>query len=404
MRKMLILWLVAVCCLVDSTICLAAFLAEGQSMGKRLLEIYPVQRVYSVKDEIDLCYRLTNCAEQDYFEAMPYEDRELVWDWFDVYLNGNKLKNRLAKANYGFLKETKLGPGESVTITFTLGTVCVLPTNAADRVGHYEVRARTISDNAKPYLRILTVNVADFWVAEKLDGVQAAHAMSVALSDEGLGRAFLSCDRTPPADKLKYLQLLKKRTSQEVFLNQLPACTDAHVLTVLLESIGPEIATPEYLFQFIESRDLSVRRACLRNLVTRRLNQEQKDRLKTLWRKGDEIVDELIEKIMMPEIAAMKVDKLTKRLDSITLAEVEFSEEDIPDVVGILEDHAKNNDPDKVGVSIVLMDKKNTSRVTLKLRGTSLRKALDMVAEKAGLSVDVEEDRVVLRKSKDGKR
>jgi hypothetical protein len=29
---------------------------------------------------------------------------------------------------------------------------------------------------------------------------------------------------------------------------------------------------------------------------------------------------------------------------------------------------------------------------------------LDMVAEKAGLSVDVEEDRVVLRKSKDGKR
>lgn len=294
MRNVLILGLAAVCCQVVAPMCLAV----SSTNGHRLLVIYPVQRAYSLDDDMILCYRLTNCAEHDYYENMPYENGGLVWDWFDVYLNGRKLPNRLAGKDYGFLKKTRLGPGESVTIIFSVRTLCDLPAKAADRVGHYEVRARALTDHATPFLPVLTANVADFWVVERRDEIESEGIMSLTLSDASLGRAFLCSERAQSANKLKYLRLLQKQASHDSFLNLLGACSDAYALTVLVESIGADIATPEYLFQFLESRDLSIRRACLRNLAARHLTDEQRDRLITLWKKGDQIVDELVEKIM----------------------------------------------------------------------------------------------------------
>jgi len=394
--------------------------------------------VYSVEEVVTLCYRLSNCSEKDYDETMS--SGGLVLGYSRVYLNGRVLDYKLTHYDPPpeLTHRTRLGPGESLTIPFFARIVYAFPSNRAECIGHYEVRPlRQLTDNGAC---ILAANVADFWVVEKREEAQSAD-VSVALSDATAGREFVCRDRVEPAAKLAYLRLLQKQGPQDVFLNQLAICTDAYVVTVFVESLGPDVATTEYLTRFIESKDLSVRRGCLRNLGTRRLNQVQKDRIRSLWRKGDQIVDELVEKIMSNETGVQKVDtnrlstvtadglterngiaapagaatgfaprahqdghattnRLTKKLDSITFHETEFKRADIHDVVGFLKDYAKNNDPDKAGVNIVLMDGENKSTVTLELRGTSLRKTLEMVAEMTGLSVDVEEDRVVLRKSK----
>jgi len=104
------------------------------------------------------------------------------------------------------------------------------------------------------------------------------------------------------------------------------------------------------------------------------------------------------------ENAHPKVAALTKKLDSITIPTAEFRGANVADVVQFLTAVAKENDPDKAGVNIVLMDKENKSKVTLTLQKASLHKILKLVGEMAGLSVDVEEDAVVLRKPKDEKK
>lgn len=91
---------------------------------------------------------------------------------------------------------------------------------------------------------------------------------------------------------------------------------------------------------------------------------------------------------------------LTKKLDSIIIPEVHFLEANLADVVQFLTTAAADNDADKAGVNIVLMDKENRSKITITLKKVSLHKTLKYIAEMAGLSVDVEEAAVVLRKPK----
>ena len=104
------------------------------------------------------------------------------------------------------------------------------------------------------------------------------------------------------------------------------------------------------------------------------------------------------------ENSSPKVAALTKKLDSIIIPTVEFREANVADVVQFLTVSAKANDADKTGVNIVLMDKENKSAVTLTLQKASLHTILKLTAEMAGLSVDVEDDAVVLRKPKEGKK
>ena len=100
-----------------------------------------------------------------------------------------------------------------------------------------------------------------------------------------------------------------------------------------------------------------------------------------------------------------KIAALTKKLDSIIIPEVQFREANVADVVQFLTTAAKEYDAaDKTGVNIVLMDKANNSKVTLALQKVSVHKILKLTAEMAGLSVDVEDDGVVLRKPKEEKR
>ena len=99
-----------------------------------------------------------------------------------------------------------------------------------------------------------------------------------------------------------------------------------------------------------------------------------------------------------------KMSALTKKLDSIIIPVVDFREANVADAVQFLTAAAKEQDSDKAGVNIVLMDKENKSKVTITLQKVSLHKALKLVAEMAGLSVDVEDDAVVLRKLKEEKK
>ena len=104
------------------------------------------------------------------------------------------------------------------------------------------------------------------------------------------------------------------------------------------------------------------------------------------------------------ETSNPKIAALTKKLDSIIIPGAEFREANVADVVEFLAEVAKTHDADKTGVNIVLMDKENKSKVTLSLQNTSLHNALKLTAQKAGLSVVVEKDGVVLRKPKEERK
>jgi len=104
------------------------------------------------------------------------------------------------------------------------------------------------------------------------------------------------------------------------------------------------------------------------------------------------------------ETSNPKIAALTKKLDSIIIPELQLREVNVVDIVQFLTAAAKENDAEKVGVNIVLMDKENKSKVTLTLQKVSLHKILKLTAEMVGLSVDVEEDAVVLRKPKEEKK
>ena len=94
---------------------------------------------------------------------------------------------------------------------------------------------------------------------------------------------------------------------------------------------------------------------------------------------------------------------LSKKLDAIIIPTVELREAKVNDVVQFLVAVGKQNDPDKIGVNIILMDKENKSTITLALKKISLHKVVKLVAEMAGTSLDLEDGVVVLRKPKDKK-
>jgi hypothetical protein len=95
---------------------------------------------------------------------------------------------------------------------------------------------------------------------------------------------------------------------------------------------------------------------------------------------------------------------LSKKLDSIVIPHVEFTNANLNTIVRYLNDVGKENDPDKTGVNIVLMDKENKSKITLPLiKKVSLHKVLKLVTEMAGLSLDIKAGIVILRKPKEKK-
>jgi len=95
---------------------------------------------------------------------------------------------------------------------------------------------------------------------------------------------------------------------------------------------------------------------------------------------------------------------LTKKLESIIVPEADFRQANISDVVQFLVSIAKENDPDKTGVNIVLIDKNNQSTITMSLKKVSLYKVLKLVAENAGLTIHLEDQVVVLRKRAEVKK
>ena len=95
---------------------------------------------------------------------------------------------------------------------------------------------------------------------------------------------------------------------------------------------------------------------------------------------------------------------LTKKLHSIIIPRIEFRYAKLAEVIDFLVFAAQERDPDKKGVNIVLMDKANTSEITLSLKNVSLHKALGFIAKMADLRIDLEGEVVVLRNSKDKTR
>jgi hypothetical protein len=91
------------------------------------------------------------------------------------------------------------------------------------------------------------------------------------------------------------------------------------------------------------------------------------------------------------------------KLNSTIIPEIDFRQADIRDIVVFLSEASRQYDSthlpkDLRGVNIVLMDVNNTSKLTLSLRNVSLKSVLALVAEAAGLSIDVQGEAVLLRK------
>lgn len=104
------------------------------------------------------------------------------------------------------------------------------------------------------------------------------------------------------------------------------------------------------------------------------------------------------------EISNPKVDGLTKKLDAIIIPVVQFREAYLPEVVEFLGEASKEYDKEKKGVNIVLFDTENSSKITFSLKNVSLRKILKIVGEIAKISVDVEDNIVMLRATKEDKK
>jgi len=86
------------------------------------------------------------------------------------------------------------------------------------------------------------------------------------------------------------------------------------------------------------------------------------------------------------------------KANAIIIPDIRFSEAKVADVVQFLARAAKENDAEKTGVNLVLMDSQNKSKITINLHKVSLHRALKLVAEMAGLAINVEDDIIVLRK------
>lgn len=93
-----------------------------------------------------------------------------------------------------------------------------------------------------------------------------------------------------------------------------------------------------------------------------------------------------------------KVAALTKKLDAIRIPKVDFETCTLSEVLDFLRLRGKELDPDKTGVNLVLMDKENKATVTLRLENVTLHTVLKTAAEQAGLTLDIGDEIVVLRK------
>jgi hypothetical protein len=91
---------------------------------------------------------------------------------------------------------------------------------------------------------------------------------------------------------------------------------------------------------------------------------------------------------------------LTKRLDAIVIRYSAFRDATLGEVVNHLTNRAKEADPKKTGVPIrfSLMHKENEPAITFHLENATLHFLLQVVAEQAGLVLEIGEDVVSLRK------
>jgi hypothetical protein len=93
-----------------------------------------------------------------------------------------------------------------------------------------------------------------------------------------------------------------------------------------------------------------------------------------------------------------KVAALMKKLDAIRVPIVAFETCTISEVLDFLRLRGKELDPDKTGVNLVLMDMENKATVTLRLENVTLHTVLKTAADQAGLTLDIGDEIVLLRK------
>ena len=102
-------------------------------------------------------------------------------------------------------------------------------------------------------------------------------------------------------------------------------------------------------------------------------------------------------------VSEQKPASLASKLNSIVIPEVAFREATLSDVVEFLVATARQGDPEGIGVNILLMDRENNSKITMSLKKVTLRKVLEVVAELAWVSLDIDDQVVFLRKARDKK-
>lgn len=212
-------------------------------------------------------YRLTNTSTEPYSARMPYKWYGLVWDWFDVYHDGRRLRNRLAGKDYSFDKVTVLAPGESVTIAFRLTTVAELPRAPKARLGRYEVRARKITDEAQPHRPIHVRGPATFVVVESPrrpvpDRVETED--DFAKVKEMVGNRHLSV-------AVRSVAVWRIASSKyhprlwEIVEN----CDEPYLVASFLEGLPRKWADKPSLLKLLQSKDLTVRREAVRAIGDR---------------------------------------------------------------------------------------------------------------------------------------
>ena len=128
---------------------------------------------------------------------------------------------------------------------------------------------------------------------------------------------------------------------------------------------------------------------------------EQKAVASKVAEKHRKWVDELKARLAQAEPGDdPKTAAMTKKLDAIVIRYSAFRDATLSEVVHHLINRGKEADPDKTGVPIrfSLMDKEDESPITFHLENATLHLLLQVVAEQAGLTLDIGEEIVSLRK------
>jgi len=99
-----------------------------------------------------------------------------------------------------------------------------------------------------------------------------------------------------------------------------------------------------------------------------------------------------------------RTQALARKLDAIVVPEVDFRQASLPDIVQFLAEQAQKHDAGKSGLNIALTSGGSTSLVTLRGSNMSLQEVLRAVADAAALSLDLEDDTVVLRKPSEARK